>query len=169
MSKFTDAQRAAIFEQSRRLLSDDEPTPPPAEPERREVHIPEPDPIAEWKAWHDDRDAEREAARAELKREERADARARGQDWAAFIDARVEQRLAEYQARFDELADASVEFSQSVLKALTRLDDLCGDLDKKFDQLRELEAVRKAAIEDIRRGHSVIDMPTPLIRKARAN
>jgi hypothetical protein len=166
----TEAERERIRAESRRLLSDDEPTPPPAEPVMREVHIPERDPIAEWRAWHDERDAEREAGRAELKRQERSDARARGADWAAYIDACVEQRLAEYQERFDELANASVEFSNKVLQALTRLDSLCGDLDKKFNELRALEDIRRSAIEDIRRNdHSVIDMPTPLIRKERAN
>jgi|SRR5262249_30931127 len=79
------------------------------------------DPLQRWKREADESDRQREAARAQLRREEREAERARGADWWAAVDAHIERRLAEHQEQFAELAKASAEFSDKVLQALDRL------------------------------------------------
>src|SRR5262245_29406709 len=95
MSRFTPEEIARIRAQSERLLR--EPAAPPATspaPPPREAHVPESDPIQEWRDWHDARDRGREAARAQLRRETRDAERARGADWWAAIEAHIEGRIA---------------------------------------------------------------------------
>ena len=143
--------------ESRRILSDAPPArPEPAPAPVREVHIPASDPVREWAEEADAFERKCEAHRARLKREERDAERARSTDWAAYIDAHIERRLAEHHEQFSELAKASAEFSDKVLQALDRLDGLFAQLSTKMTELR--------AADDLHR-RGVIDMPSPLMRR----
>jgi hypothetical protein len=150
MTRFTPEQIAAVRRESERLLRDDKPAAPAPEPPR-EVPVPASDPVQEWRDWHEARDREREAARDRMRREKHDAARARGADWAAYVDARIAAALAEHRAQFDELAEASAEFSNKVVQALERLDGLAAQLDTKLTELR--------ALGDMRLGGAVLDLP----------
>ena len=156
MSRFSDQDKARVLAESRRILND---APPPRRPEPepvREVHIPAAsDPVAEWRDWHDDRAAEREAAKAELRREEGDAARvlsALGR--IAALEARVAEteRLA---AQSDEMMHAfakdAADFSCAVNGILERVDKQFAELGTKLSELR--------ALDDVRRRGEVIDLP----------
>jgi hypothetical protein len=165
MTKYTPEEKAAIFAESRRILSE-ELIPPPERP------APEPEPpplvfeddVARWRREADEADARREAARAQLRRESRDAERARGLDWMAHIDAYVEQRIAaalvEHQHGVVELAKSVVEFANATDGKLLELERLLTKLDARQTSLH--------ALDDTHRG-TIIDMPSPLVRKERVN
>src|SRR6516162_3937103 len=156
MSRYTDADRARIFAESRRLLSN-EPPPPPEQPAR------EPPPLIieseadRWRREANEAIAQRAAADAERRAEERATKDVRAADWWAAIDAHIERRLAEHHKQFAELADASAAFGDAVSARLQELETLVTKLDGTLAKMR--------ALDDERR--TVLDMPSPLIRKER--
>jgi hypothetical protein len=161
MSRYTPEQIARIRAESARLLRDD--PPPRSEPRPdppREVRIPTPDPVQEWRDWHDARDREREANRAELRRQEGDNARvlsAIGR--VAELERRVvelEQSLATSDAMMQEFAQGAETFSRAVDEVLLRMEKKLAELDRKFVELR--------AVDDLHR-RGVIDMPSPLMRR----
>jgi len=157
MSKFSDQEKAAILRRSRELLSDDEPPVTPPAPAREPPPLTFEDPVAEWRSWHDDRAAEREANRAALRAEEREAHASRSADWDSYIDSRVAVALQRHQREVEELARACAEFSNAVQNKLDAMDKLLDRLDRKFVELR--------AIEDLRRGE-VLDLPANFIRRS---
>jgi hypothetical protein len=160
MSRFSPADRARVLAESKRILEDKPPEPPPAPaPEPPPLAFKAIDPVREWRERADALDREREANRAALRREQRADERARGADWWSEIEAHIDQRiaaaLAERQYELTELARSTVEFANAVDRRLAALERLLTKLSATHKQLREHDA------------REPIDMPSPLIRKER--
>jgi len=160
MSKFSDQEKAAILRRSRELLSDDKPPVTPPAPAPRELPIPEPDPVAEWREWHDARAAEREANRAAMRRDARENARVL---LALERIAALEQRIAELEASvatsdetLRQLAAGAEAFSSAVEAGLGRMEQRLVELSGKLVELR--------ALDDVRRGE-VLDLPANFIRK----
>src|SRR5262245_20285219 len=69
----------------------------------------------------------------------------------AIPDARIEQRLAEHNQKFEELARGSVEFSDAACAPLRQMETMLEQLSTKFTELRALDDQ-----------HRVVDMPSPL-------
>jgi len=179
MARFTDAERNAIFEQSRRILAD-EPKAPEQPAQVREVPEPSiPDALELWKKQADEADARRAEAKRERLRQEREDrealARARALDGAEARITALEGRMDEVERQIAELSGAVGEFSNAVNQGVFSLDKQLEMVSTKLNELHALEDIRKAAIEDIRK--AAIDdirrerdgIVTPLIRKERAN
>jgi hypothetical protein len=159
MSRFTDAERAEILRQARETLGRrDEPPAPRAT-------APEPPPLVietreeRWRREANEDIVQREAADAERRRQAEADERRRGADWWALINRHIDERFAEQQERFNDLARAAAEFSDTVAQSLDRLDALCAQLNTKFVELR--------ALDDQRRG--IIDVPDFIRKERRIN
>jgi hypothetical protein len=149
----TEAERERIRAESRRLLeADGSPVPPPV---REDVRIPEPpDPVQEWREWHDARDVERQAAKAELRRKERA----MHTEYEAGVDVRLVelerrlvQRLAAVEQRleaFDAVANGTVTFSNAVTERLEELASLAHKVDKALETMRHVHARECDALRD---------------------
>jgi DNA repair exonuclease SbcCD ATPase subunit len=169
MTKFTPEQRAAIFDESRRILSGDERALPHDEPPAP-TH--EPPLVVETEAdrWRREiaaAEQQRAAWRAELKHKEQTPP----PDWARapnLLDERIAHHvraalqarwqhdtsaLAEHNQKFDELARAAASFSDAVSDRLGELEKLINKLDATHAELRNLDRGR------------VIDMPSPLIHR----
>jgi hypothetical protein len=151
MSKFTDAQRAAVYAESARLLSDPPPRPEPAPP--REVQIEfEDDPVAEWAEKAEAFERQREACRAELKRESRADARRQTPDISGFearlteLEAKVDA-IAEALAGLDTLANSTVTFSNATV---ARLEELQACAHKAGLALETMKQVHQREVDTLR-------------------
>jgi hypothetical protein len=132
--RYTAEQIARIRAESERILRDE----PPPPPRPREVPIPESDPVAEWREWHDARAAEREAAKAALHRGEHE---MRSQERAA-IDTLTAQ-VAALQRDHDVLAEAAnaqaralIEFSNAVETKMTAICALAGRLERTFEEIK---------------------------------
>jgi hypothetical protein len=151
MPRYTLEQIARIRAESERLLRDD-PQPaarPEPRPTPREVHMPNIDPVQEWRAWHDARDREREAAKAELRRPEHV---MRTSERAA-IDTLTAQ-VAALRRDHDVLAEAAnaqaralIEFSNAVETKLTAICALAGRLERTFE---EIKTAREQQITSLR-------------------
>jgi len=151
MSKFTDAERRAVMEESARLLADKPPPSPPAEPVREpELEPAAVDHLAEWRDWHDARDVERQAERERRQREElRAQADATTIFWDE-IDRRVQAALAEQREQLigliQESARAVGDFADSVDKKLAKLE-------RDLDQRRKEHARESYRVNDLAETH----------------
>jgi hypothetical protein len=121
MSRFTPAQRAAVIAESRRLLAEDAParSPPPSPSPQRAlpVNIVFEDAVAKWKREADEADRERARAKAEIRREERADRRAFFHRQQTAVD--IEQRVAALEARMDNMEAAIATLAEGMNGAAT--------------------------------------------------
>jgi hypothetical protein len=141
----TEAEKEAVRRESRRILEEREnPTRPIPTAVCEPVRVPEPqDPIAEWRDWHNARDAERQAAKAELRREER---NARATQDLAGIDVRLaalEERMAAVEqavASFGEVINGTVSFSNAATTKLHAVEALTERLDRTLDTLKTTHA-----------------------------
>ena len=148
----TDEERARRWAETRaeseRLLSCDFSKPPPPDEQPTPAYEPPPeDPVSKWRREADEQERRFEAARAARRKQEREEAAQA--DWSA-IEARIaaiERRV----ATLEEVALASVEFSNNALQAVDRLEQLSTQLSTKLTELRALDDQ-----------HRVIDMPSPL-------
>jgi P2-related tail formation protein len=107
------------------------------------------DEIREWAEWHEQRDAERAAGRAELKRQERAMAKDYQLELEQLIDARVAAAIEREREQTRTL------LVECIAKVFTRIDAMAQKLER---QLRPLTSDAS----------KVIDLPSPLTRR-RAN
>ena len=127
-----------------------EPPPPPEQPAR------EPPPLIieseadRWRREANEAIAQRAAADAERRAEERAAKDVRAADWWAAIDAHIERRLAEHHRQFSELARAATEFADAVSARLEQLEKLLSKLNATHASLRAHDA------------REPIDLPNPL-------
>jgi hypothetical protein len=162
MSRFTDAERARILAESRRILSDEPPARPEPAPEPpREVHVQFEDEVQKWAREADEADARRAAAKAELRREEGDNARAlTAIERITALEQRIaelEQSVATSDAMSRELAQGTVTFSQAVNQGLARMDVKLAELSGKLTEMRCLEDARRGQIIDLpdfrRRAH----------------
>jgi hypothetical protein len=155
MSRYTPEQIARIRAESERLLSD-EPPPPPEPTPPRVVRIEVEDDLVRWRREADESDREREAARAELRRESREDRRAamRTRQDAAEVDQRldaIEDRLTAIEqalAAFNQLASNTATFSDSVTGQLESLAALANRVDAATVTLRYVHERETAALRD---------------------
>ena len=136
MSRFTEQERAEIFRRSRELLDGDRPaaTPPTSAPTPTPELVFE-DQMDRWRREADERDKQRAAAKAELKRARDA-ARANWSEWDAYVDARIAAALAERQHEIVELANSSVAFAKAVDKKLAELERLLTKITDTHKELR---------------------------------
>jgi len=167
--KYNSEQVARIRAESERLLRD-----PPARPEPkppREVHIPETDPVAEWREWHDARDRERAAAKAELRRSEHE---MRTQE-RAMIDTLIVQVAAlrrDHDAQAEacnEQARALIEFADSVATRMHALAALADRFERTLEDLktardRESSALR-AQLDLVSRQNEFLDQQLTAARR----
>src|SRR5262249_45931163 len=135
MSRFSPAEIARVRALSEKLLRDSverdpvEDEPPAPQLESREVPLPtfESD-MDRWRREARESDERRAAAKAELRREEEANARARSTDWWSAIEAHVEQRIAaalvERQHEISELARAMCDFAAACDKRLVEIEGM---------------------------------------------
>jgi hypothetical protein len=152
MTKFTDAQRATIFEQSRRILTD-EPKAPTAEQQPapvREVVVPEPeDAMDRWRREAAESDRAREAERSAMRRQEREEreaiARARALDGIAARVTVLEQRMAEAGQVLSELGRAVAEYSDAVSEGMLKTDKYIEALKTEMTALRAADDQHRAA------------------------
>src|SRR5262245_52040416 len=118
MKHYSPEERAAVLQKSRELLSDEPPTPPPAPAPSPPTLVEEADPVREWRDWHDARDREREAVRAQMRSEERREregmARAQALDGAEARITGLEERMTEVERQIAELSRAIEDFSNAV-------------------------------------------------------
>jgi DNA repair exonuclease SbcCD ATPase subunit len=157
MSKYTPEQIAAVFDESRRILSD-EPPPEPLPAPPREAMVPEAeDPVAKWRREADEFDRKREAERAAMGRREHEErealVRARALDGAEERITALEERMDAVEQQISELSRAVGDFSSSVSDAMLRQE-------KQLDKLSTLLTSLRAA-DDQRR---VVDLPK-LVRR----
>jgi hypothetical protein len=157
VTKFTDAERDRIFEESRRILSDEPRAPPAPRPEAyTPVSIEPVDAIAKWAAEADAADREREANRARMRREERAAEAAAlrtRQD-----SAELEQRLSSIEARldvieqhleaFNAVANGTMTFSNAVTERLEELASLANKAGVALETMRMVHAREVGALRD---------------------
>jgi hypothetical protein len=156
MSRFTDRERAAILEQSRKILADEQPARPAREVPIPEVPIPESDPVAEWAEQADAFDREREACRAELRRESREDRRAamRTRQDSAELDQRldaIEARLGALElvvSGLNGVADGAAQFSTATVARLEELAALANKVDAALTTMRYVHERECNALRD---------------------
>jgi hypothetical protein len=139
-----DEQKRRVIEAARKTLeatSDVE-----ADMTRRLLNSPLEDPLKEWRAWHAERDRQRAAGRAELKRKERAMMADMQTELEQLIDARVA---------------AAVEAEREVTRAL--LTEIATKIFQRIDAATaKLEKTLRPLADD---GGNVIDLP-PWRRRA---
>jgi hypothetical protein len=117
----------------------DQPPPAPAP-------TPEPPPLiieTEEQRWYREANAaiaQRAAADAERRAEERAANDVRAANWWAAIDARIEAKMVEHCRAFDELAKASAAFADAVSARLQELETLLTKLDATHAKMRAHDA-----------------------------
>jgi hypothetical protein len=154
----TEAERERILAESRRLLSDDEPTPPRDKP-AREVRVEFEDPMDRWRREGNESDAARARAKRELPREEHAmrEERAmhtRATEFAATADVRLaalDERVGEIEQRlaaFDVVAKGAVSFSNAATERLHALAALTDRLERTVEQMRETHKRECDALRD---------------------
>jgi hypothetical protein len=145
MSKFTDAERASILEQSRKILADEPPARP--EPAPREVRIEfEPvDPVQLWREQADEADRVRADHATRMRREEREERVAmRTRQNSAELEQRLDaledrvSAIEQHLAGFDALANGAAQFSSAAATKLNSLAALTERLDKTLEQMREV-------------------------------
>jgi hypothetical protein len=156
MSRFSDRERASILEQSRRILTDEQPParPEPAAP--REVQVEFEDDMDRWRREADEADQVRAAAKAAMRREEQADVRHQRQapDVLVELAARVstlEDRvdaIAEALAGLDTLANGTMTFSNAVTEKLEGLVTLTNKVDAAVTTLRFVHERECNALRD---------------------
>jgi hypothetical protein len=157
MSRFSPAERARIFAESRRILTEE--SEPPAPEPVREVPLPEPeDALAVWKRQGEAIERERAAAKTALRAEERATERACSTAWWSAIEAHIDQRIA---AALLEREHELVELARGITAFANATEAKLAELEKLLTRHAELRS-----LED--RG-TIIDVPSPLIRKERVN
>jgi DNA repair exonuclease SbcCD ATPase subunit len=147
MSRFTDAERATIRRESERLLRDPPARPEPAPP--REVHVPEVDPVQEWREWHDARDREREANRAANRRQADDPTLAGFAAIGSRLDA-LEERMAAVEqalAGLNALANGAAQFSNATV---ARLEELAACANKAGLTFETVRALHERQVEHLR-------------------
>jgi len=151
--RFTDAERAEIDAEVRRILKGEAPTAAP----------PKDDPVQRWREEADVADRAREANRAELRRQEREHAREYSEGWASYIERRIDEAVAGQQRLMDEFASASAEFSNVITERLAVVERLLGQLDTRLHQLHAVDDLRS------RGAGAVLDLPDFLRKGQRVN
>jgi hypothetical protein len=133
--------------ESQRILADGQPPVTPPAPTPREARIPESDPVAEWAEEAEAFERKRASARAELRRESRADVHQRqASDLLVELAARVsalEDRvgsIAEALAGLDTLANGTMQFSNAVTDKLEGLVTLANKVDAAVTTIRAVHA-----------------------------
>jgi len=150
-----------VFAESQRLLSEDRsPTPPPAPAPVPPVVLDE-CPVEKWKREGTESMRQREATKAEMRREAREEReafiRARALDGAEARISALEGRMDEVERQILELSRAISDYSDSVNAGLVRQE-------KRLAELQTL-LTERAAIEDQRL--AALDLPSFLVRKER--
>jgi uncharacterized coiled-coil protein SlyX len=153
----TPEQIANVFAESRRRMVGTTPTPQRDEPPVRVRPLPPlPDPVQEWREWHDTRDREREANRAKLRRADRerqaeyARAVQTGADTEQRLDA-LEIRMANVEATIATLSEAVSNAADFTHNAVVRFGDVEAafkKLNASLDTMRENMKSELAALRD---------------------
>jgi hypothetical protein len=153
MPRFSDKERALILEQSRRILTNEQPARPEPEPER-EVRIEFESDMDRWRREADESDRQREACRAELRREHREDVRQRqAPDLLVELAARIStletrvDAIAEALAGLDTLANSTMAFSDATV---ARLQELQACAHKAGLALETMRAVHQREVDTLR-------------------
>src|SRR5262245_24017338 len=119
----------------------------PLEQVKSALEPPPRDALAEWRAYHTARDAERAEARADLRRQDRRVERAA---WDALVDARIADALDRYH---EELGAQVAELRASIR----------AEIQTAVGELRAEITVQRAA-----ESYRVVELPNPLIRRTHA-
>ena len=165
MAKYTDEQRAAVWERSCELLSRDTTKPPIAEPEPPlsvEQILAEPleDPLTQWRARQAEREAQLESERvsrwlAETRvKEETTTARA-----MAELEARIEEKIEKQTVFiFNTVTQALDIIGENSAEAQKILDDTFAKLQQAVNELRKSRGDDKG---------DVVDLPNPITPRSR--
>jgi hypothetical protein len=147
MSRFTDAERRAVMEESRRILSEEPPPLPEPAPVPREVRIEFEDDLDRWRREADASDRECEQNRAALRRSERE---TRSQERTIDrLNAEVAALRNDHNAlaaAANEQARALIEFGNTVETKLVALSALADRLQRTLEDTRTARAGEVASL-----------------------
>jgi ABC-type Zn2+ transport system substrate-binding protein/surface adhesin len=154
MSRYSEEDKRRILEEARATLADMADLPTIEELAERELEPSAEDPVARWRREHEERDAERAAYR---QREADDNNARRTRDWEQWADARIAKAIAEH--------DRNLNLNQVLGETVSKIrHEFRHAIAEAIGELRR-ELARAKAHDD----GSLVDLPSPLIRKVRDN